>query len=464
MAGEIETLDLIGDLPSNWKVARFGDVLEGGTRNGIYKTKEFHGNGAKVVNMGELFANPRLRDVPMKRVQLSDAELEKSCLNTGDLLFARRSLVAEGAGKCIVVAEVKEPTTFESSIIRARPNPKAVDSLFLYYLFNSPYGAYVLLTIRRQVAVSGITGTDLVELPIPIPPLAEQKAIAAVLGALDDKIELNRRMNATLEAMARALFQSWFVDFDPVRAKLEGRPPAALDPATAALFPASFHDSPLGHIPTGWEIGTLGSILDVLETGRRPKGGVGSYTSGVPSVGAESINGIGVFDYSKTKYIPFEFFEKTSSGRVAHFDVLLYKDGGKPGEFRPRVGLFGHDFPFKTFCINEHVFRMRSVRTGQSFLFFTTSHQRVLDDFANKGGKAAIPGINQPDVKSTPIVLPPKGITDAFNARADLLCDQILHNAIQSRTLATLRDTLLPKLLSGELSVAGLESQPEAVT
>jgi type I restriction enzyme S subunit len=142
MAGELETLPLIGDLPPNWKVARFGDVLEGGTRNGIYKSKEFHGSGAKVVNMGELFAHPRLRDVPMKRVQLSDVELTKSCLNAGDLLFARRSLVAEGAGKCIVVSEVKETTTFESSIIRARPNPKTVDSLFLYYLFNSPYGTH----------------------------------------------------------------------------------------------------------------------------------------------------------------------------------------------------------------------------------------------------------------------------------------------------------------------------------
>ena len=454
MEGKIERLDLIGDLPSNWKITRFGDVLDGGTRNGIYKAKEFHGSGAKVVNMGELFANPRLRDVPMKRVQLTKAELEKSSLNAGDLLFARRSLVAEGAGKCIVVSEIKEPTTFESSIIRARPYSKTVDSLFLYYLFNSPYGAYVLLTIRRQVAVSGITGADLVELPIPLPPLAEQKAIASILGALDDKIELNRRMNATLEGMARALFQSWFVDFDPVRAKLDGRKPEGMDKATAALFPDAFEESSIGHIPKGWKIDTLGSILDVLETGRRPKGGVGSYTSGVPSVGAESINGIGVFDYSKTKYIPHEFFEKTSSGRVVHFDVLLYKDGGKPGEFRPRVGLFGHDFPFKTFCINEHVFRMRSVKTGQSFLFFTTSHQRVLDDFANKGGKAAIPGINQPDVKSTLIVLPPKEIIDMFNARADLLCDQILQNAIQSRTLANLRDTLLPKLLSGELSVA----------
>ena len=93
-----------------------------------------------------------------------------------------------------------------------------------------------------------------------IPPLAEQKAIAAVLGALDDKIELNRRMNATLEAMARALFQSWFVDFDPVRAKLDGRQPAGLDPATAALFPATFQDSPFGPIPHGWRACTLGDI------------------------------------------------------------------------------------------------------------------------------------------------------------------------------------------------------------
>ena len=88
---------------------------------------------------------------------------------------------------------------------------------------------------------------------ITLPPLAEQKAIAAVLGALDDKIELNRRMNATLEAMARALFQSWFVDFDPVRAKLDGREPVGLDPDIAALFPDSFQDSEVGHIPKGWD-------------------------------------------------------------------------------------------------------------------------------------------------------------------------------------------------------------------
>ena len=99
---------------------------------------------------------------------------------------------------------------------------------------------------------------------IPLPPLAEQKAIAAVLGALDDKIELNRRMNATLEAMARALFQSWFVDFDPVRAKLDGRHPAGLDPATAALFPDALPRlRPLGHIPKGWTAQRLPDAIEV---------------------------------------------------------------------------------------------------------------------------------------------------------------------------------------------------------
>src|SRR5205823_7777925 len=102
-------------------------------------------------------------------------------------------------------------------------------------------------------------------LPIPHPPLTEQKAIAAVLGALDDKIELNRQMNATLEAMARALFQSWFVDFDRVRAKLDGRQPTGLDPATAALFPNEFEDSEVGAIPKGWRVGTIGGIADVID-------------------------------------------------------------------------------------------------------------------------------------------------------------------------------------------------------
>ena len=236
-----------------WREIPFAQLLAEPVRNGIYKKKEFHGRGTKIVNMGELFAHPRLPAVPMKRVELSESEADRFLIIAGDLLFARRSLVAEGAGKCCAVLDVDEPTTFESSIIRVRLDSTKADYLYLYYFFNSALGLYHLDTIRRQVAVSGITGSDLAKLEIPVPPPLEQRAIAHILGTLDDKIELNRRMNGTLEAMARALFKSWFVDFDPVRAKMAGRDPC-LPQHLADLFPNRLVDSELGPIPEGWEV------------------------------------------------------------------------------------------------------------------------------------------------------------------------------------------------------------------
>jgi type I restriction enzyme S subunit len=434
MAVEIETLDLIGDLQPSWKVARFGDVLEGGTRNGIYKAKEFHGRGAKIVNMGELFAHPRLRDVPMKRVELSDSEMEKTCLKKGDLLFARRSLVAEGAGKCIVVAEVKEPTTFESSIIRARPNPQIVDSLFLYYLFNSPYGTYVLQTIRRQVAVSGITGTDLVELPVPLPPLGDQKAIAAVLGALDDKIELNRRMNAKLEEMARALFQSWFVDFDPVRAKLDGRQPFGLDQWTAVLFPDSFQYSEAGDIPKGWEVRSLDKIahfLNGLALQKHPPGEgptlpvikIAQLRKG-DSLGADRCN----------THVPPNYI-------IQNGDVLFSWSGslevelwcGGPG------------------ALNQHLFKVTSQEFPKWFYFLWTLY--YLDEFRLiAADKATTMGhIQRGHLSAAKVLIPPPDLLDALTSTISPLIDLLIANRIESQTLATLRDTLLPKMLSGEL-------------
>src|ERR1700752_263755 len=197
----------------------FGELLMEPVRNGVYKSKEFHGRGCKAVNMGELFAHSRLFDVPMKRIELNEREKERALLRKGDLLFARRSLVAEGAGKCSIVKEVNEPTTFESSIIRARPDPTKTSSDYLFYYFNSAVGRRTLGTILRQVAVSGITSSDLVSLRLSVPPLRIQKRVANFFSALDDKIELNNKMNITLEQIAQALFKSWFIDFDPVKAK-----------------------------------------------------------------------------------------------------------------------------------------------------------------------------------------------------------------------------------------------------
>ena len=225
------------DLPANWASLPFSELLLEPLRNGIYKTKEFHGRGAKIVNMGELFAHPRLKKgVEMKRVELNNREVLKSTLRAGDLIFARRSLTAEGAGKCSIVLDTDEETTFESSIIRARLDPEKANPEFYYYLFNSPLGKWLLGTILRQVAVSGITGSDLAQLEVPCPPLEVQNKVALYGAQIDDKIELNRQINQTLEQIAQTIFKSWFVDFEPVKAKIEAKAALTLLAVACALL------------------------------------------------------------------------------------------------------------------------------------------------------------------------------------------------------------------------------------
>lgn len=328
-------------------------------------------------------------------------------------------------------------------------------------ILNAKYLYYQLRQLKELLgeysigtATKFLTRRILDPLPIPLPPIAEQKAIAHILGTLDEKIELNRKMNTTLEAMARALFKSWFVDFDPVRAKLDGRQPACMDAATAALFPGSFQDSSIGHIPTGWKVAELETALSVLEVGGRPKGGVGGITVGIPSIGAESIVGVGHFDFGKTKYVPVEFYEGMKKGHIQNNDVLLYKDGGRPGEYEPHVSMFGDGFPFEKCSINEHVYRLRTNNLlSQEYLYFWLTSELAMAEMRVKGTGVAIPGLNSTAVRSLTVLVPPKLIIEAFAKQAASLVTCILANSKQSRTLANLRDTLLPKLLSGELSV-----------
>jgi type I restriction enzyme S subunit len=307
---------------------------------------------------------------------------------------------------------------------------------------------YVSLTSQRGLYVS-------------LPPISTQRKIGHILGTLDDKIELNRRMNEMLEAMATAIFKSWFVDFDPVRAKAEGRNPNLPKPI-ADLFPNRFEESELGKIPRGWQVRTLDDALMELETGGRPKGGVSGYSTGIPSIGAESIVGLGIFNYSKTKYVPQAFFDVMTKGRVQSRDVLLYKDGGRPGEYEPHVAMFGDGFPFNTCAINEHVYRMRAKPTfGQNFLFFWLSSDLVIEEMRIKGTGVAIPGLNSTQVKSLTTLVPICEVMRAFDAIVEPLIARVLADCNESRTLAALRDTLLPKLLSGDILVGDAEKLME---
>ena len=434
------------DLVGEWPTDRFGRLLTEPVRNGIYKRKEFHGRGAKIVNMGELFAHPRLRAVPMKRLELSESENDRFLITAGDLLFARRSLVAEGAGKCCAVLNVDEPTTFESSIIRARPDPTRADYLYLYYFFNSALGLYHLDTIRRQVAVAGITGSDLTNLDIPVPPLPEQRAIAHILGTLDDKIELNRRMNETLEAMARALFKSWFVDFDPVRAKMAGRD-TGLPQHLADLFPDRMVDSELGEIPEGWEVSALDEIA-VFQNGL-------ALQKHRPQVNEERLPVVKIAQLRS---------RKTDSGEWATSNI------------RPECIIDNGDVVFSwsgslmvtVWCsgraaLNQHLFKVTSTRFPK--WFFLHNVRFHLTDFQTiAAGKATTMGhIKRHHLSDAMCTVPDSRLLAVADRPLSSIFEKSLSANIQSRTLAALRDALLPKLVSGELRVNDADKQAEAV-
>jgi len=267
-----------------------------------------------------------------------------------------------------------------------------------------------------------------------IPPLSEQRAIAEVLGGLDDKIEVNDRTRCSGVDLLRTLFRGLSA---PALAQVaEGDP-----------------------LPIGWRLDRLESVLGVLETGSRPRGGVSGYSEGVPSLGAESVLGLARYDFSKTKYVPLQYFKEMRRGIVQDRDVLLYKDGGRPGEFEPHVSLLGEGFPFPQFCINEHVYRLRAAAPlSQEFLFFWLSSDPVLEEMRRRGTGVAIPGLNSTAVKDLPIALPPNGVIEKFSAVAEPLVSLALKSSKESRALAQLRDALLPKLLTGALRVHDAES------
>ena len=426
-----------------WHEIPFAQLLAEPVRNGIYKKKEFHGRGVKIVNMREIFAYPRLRDVHMKRVELSEEEKHRSSVIKGDLLFARRSFVAEGAGKCSVVLEADEPTTFESSIIRARPDPTKAYSLFLYYYFSSTSGLHALDSIRRQVAVAGITGSDLVRLNILVPPLLEQRAIAHILGTLDDKIELNRRMNETLEEIARALFKSWFVDFDPVRAKMEGRDPG-LPKHLADLFPDRLVDSELGPIPEGWEVSEIGREVDVV--------GGSTPSTKEPAFWEEgNVHWATPKDLSRIQSpVLIETERKITSAGLQKISSGLLPVGTVLMSSRAPVGYLA--IAQVPLAVNQGFIAMKcSERISKEYtLSWCYENMDIIK--ANAGG-TTFQEISKRNFRPLKVIVPTTGILKEYHSIVNPLFEKITLNVHESHTLAAQRDTLLTKLVSGDLRV-----------
>jgi type I restriction enzyme S subunit len=424
-------------------ISPFADLFETPLRNGLTKPKAVRGEGMKMVNMGEVFAHRRIHNLGMDRVPMDSKERDSNLLREGDLLFARQSLVLSGAGKCVLFQGDKEEVTFESHIIRCRLDQRKAVPAFYFYLFQSPQGRSLIETIVEQVAAAGIRGSDLGRLAVPVAPLAEQKAIAAVLGALDDKIELNCRTNATLEAMTLAMFQSWFVDFDPVRANLDGTRVAGVDKTIAALFPAHLEDSPLGKVPVGWRVLKFADVLTPHSVR------VGEES--VPEFSA-TVTGLSSRDERFKKQLSKS---QSKNKRIVAGDLVFgfSREVINFGLMREPVGAVSP--VYEVFKIDSS--KIEPELLERLFRFNMPFYMDILKPGAREGKP-----IDRGYLLRKHLLVPDIAVQRAFLATIQPWTDKIKVNEVESRTLATLRDTLLPKLLSGELSVAEVEKEVTA--
>ena len=278
-----------------------------------------------------------------------------------------------------------------------------------------------LLSSSTGSTFPNISKDQLSNIKIEVPPLPEQRAIARILGSLDDKIELNRHMNATLEAMAQAIFKSWFVDFDPVRAKMEGREPAGMNAETAALFPDAFEGVDGQEVPEGWNVSTIGSVLKLAygkalkESDRHP--------GQIPVYG--------------------------SNGQVGWHDEPLVKG---PGIIIGRKGNPGTVAWSQTdfFPIDTTFYVVPKVRSMNLLYLY---YELMFQNLPSQGSDSAVPGLNRNIAYMNSITIPSNEIIKRFDATIMPLFKLVHLNTMQSRTLVALRDTLLPKLISGEIRV-----------
>jgi type I restriction enzyme S subunit len=391
----------------------------------------FQDSGIPVIRGSNLSEDIDKRLVYKDTVFVSEEKAQKfsrSIVRRGDLVFTCWGTIGQ-------VGLIDERSRYPEYVIsnkqmKLSPDPERVDSLFLYYLFS---GSEMSSRIKNQAIGSSVPGFNLGQLrnlKFLLPPLDEQKKIAYVIGTLDNKIELNQQMNRTLEGIARALFKSWFIDFDPVCAKLDGRQPYGMDAETAALFPDSFDDSPLGKIPKGWRVGRLDDLI-ILQRG---------------------------FDLPKTNRTSGKYPVLAASGPSGTHNE--YKVKG-PGVTTGRSGVLGN-----IFFVHEDFWPLNTSLWVKEFRESRPIHTYyVLQDLNlevfNAG--SAVPTLNRNHVHGLKVVIPLLPVIEVFESLVMLIFQKKKANDEESIDISAVRDVLLPKLLSGEIRVKDAEQALEVV-
>ena len=378
------------------------------------------------------------------------ADLRNVIVEESDVLL---NITGDSVARCSLVDPKVLPARVNQHVAIIRPLPTVLSAQFLQYVLVSPLMQEHLLALASAGATrNALTKSMLESLVLRIPPLPEQRAIAHILGTLDDKIELNRRMNETLEEMARALFQAWFVDFEPVRAKMEGRwKPGQSLPGLPAhlydLFPDRLVDSELGEIPEGWEVRPLDSIATYLNGLALQKFPPESETEYLPVIKIAQLRAgsTKTADRASTK-IKHEYV-------VEDEDILFSWSGSLEVEIW--TGGKG--------ALNQHLFKVTSELVPKWFYYYATRHH--LSWFREvAASKATTMGhIQRKHLREAVIAVPPYEDLKTLDTYVQPMFYNLLGCSLESRRLAELRDTLLPKLISGELRLADVERFPTRV-
>ena len=356
----------------------------------------------------------------------------------GDLLYSREGTYFG------IAAEVPRgiQVCLGQRMVLLRPHANKVNFRFLRYWLNSPVMSMYTHGFRDGTVAERLNLPTIRELPVAVPPLPEQCTIAHILGTLDDKIELNRRMNETLEAMAHAIFKSWFVDFDPVRAKAEGRKPGLPKPL-ADLFPDSFEGSELGEIAKGWVVGKIQDCCAQIQNGGTPSRNEPRYWDGgnIPWLASGEVRQPIV---TMTEgFITETGLTESSAKWVPAYSTVIALYGATAGQ----VSLVSS--PLTT---NQAVC---ALVPKKGFAFFTYLTMRAAtSDLESKAVGSAQQNISKGIVQETQVILPPAPVIERFTMLVGPLFDRWIASLNQSRTLAALRDTLLPKLISGGLRLS----------
>lgn len=450
---------IYGKLPSDWALVEVRDLVSSGKadlQTGPFGTmlhaSAYTSTGTPVVAVRNI-GNNRLVHDELPRVDDTDLErLERYKLKAGDILFGRKGQVERRA----LVRPQEEGWLQGSDCIRLRALSNEIDSVFLSYVFGTRAYRDWIARHAQGATMPSLNQEIVGRIPLPLPTVAEQRGISQVLSTLDDKIELNRRMNETLEAVARTIFKSWFVDFEPVRARIEGHIP--LVPLNLLdLFAHSLEDSELGMIPRGWRVGSVGEACRRIAMGPF---GSDIKTDNFVEIGVPVIRGVNL----KRGFVDegFVFVSENKADELRNANAfsgdIVITHRGTLGQ----VGLIPNRSRFPRYVVSQSQMLLsveHSVATTHFIFEYLRSPVGQHSLLANTS-QTGVPAIARPvtSIKAMRLVLPPLPVLQAFEELVRPMAERSVANQAEILSLASLRDTLLPKLLSGQIRLASTHS------